>query len=212
MLRIIFIITLFASSIVFYSCSKDMTSKNIEASEYFPNSVGDYWEYNVTRTISGYSDIENYTVKVTIVGTQKLIDGNKAFIWQYQYPSGNDTNYVTITNDTVKIYDPFRIETLRNLQFPLKIYLIPLQVGKRWDGKLLLIDSSHVTISPNVTTKFQTFTDCFNIYHYYLAPNTEYIDTSWFQSNIGFIKNYYNNYVLAPRTVEVWELKKYLLH
>lgn len=90
--------------------------------------------------------------------------------------------------------------------------MIPLQVGKRWDGKLLLIDSSHVTISPNVTTKFQTFTDCFNIYHYYLAPNTEYIDTSWFQSNIGFIKNYYNHYVLAPRTVEVWELKKYLLH
>ncbi len=79
-------------------------------------------EYNVTRTMSGYSDKENYTVKVTIVGTQKLIDGNKAFIWQYQYPSGNDTNYVTITNDTVKIYDPFRIETLRNLQFPLNLF------------------------------------------------------------------------------------------
>lgn len=210
--KVFFIVTLFAAFIIFYSCSKETASKNTKASEYFPNSLGDYWEYNVKRTTTGYLDKENYTVKVTIVGTQKLIDGNNASIWQYQYPSGNDTNYVTITKDTVKVYDPFRIETLRGLQFPLKIYLIPFQDGKRWDGKLLLIDSSHVTNAPTVSTKFETFKDCFSIYHYYLAPNTEYIDTIWFKPNIGFIKNYYNHYVLAPPTTEVWELQKYLLH
>ena len=207
MLTVILFFALFSSS-----CHKDTVKPNTSASEYFPNSVGDYWEYDVHDSTAGYAQTEDYTVKVSITGIKKLVDGNDAYIWQYQFPSGNDTNYVRIVGDTVKMYDVFRVETIRGLEFPLKIYIIPFSAEQRWDGKLLLIDSFHVYTAPSVNTYAETFTDCFNIYHYYLAPNIENIDNEWFKSNVGIVKKYYNEYDLNPRTFRTWNLKKYYLN
>lgn len=198
--------------LLFTSCHKDTIKPNTTASEYFPNLIGDYWEYNVHDSTAGYTVVENYTVKVTIVGITKLIDGNDAYVWQYAYPSLIDTNYIRIVGDTVKIFDLTYSRTLRDLQFPRKIFIIPFSNEQRWDGKLLLTDSFHVYPIESIATNAGRFTNCFRIYHYYLAPNTEYIDNYWFKQNVGFIKMDFKHYMLNPRTYQTWTLKKYYLH
>jgi hypothetical protein len=194
------------------SCHKDTLKFNKSASEYFPNSIGDYWEYNVHDSTAGYSQTENYKVKVSITGIKKLVDGNNAYVWQYEYPSRHDTNYIRIVRDTVQIFDLIYSRSIRDLQFPRKIYIIPFSKDQRWDGQLLLIDSSHVYTAPLVETNAGVFTNCFNIYHYYVGPNTEFIDNYWFKPNLGMVKIIYNHYALNPRTFQTWILKKYYLH
>jgi hypothetical protein len=133
-----FMIFLFGLTI---SCHKDTIQPNTIATEYFPNSVDDYSEYDIHDSTAGYPGKEDGIVKITIVGTKQLLDGNNACIWQYTYPSGIDTNYITKIGDTIKVYDAFRIESINGLQFPLKIYIIPFHNNQRWDGRLLSIDS-----------------------------------------------------------------------
>lgn len=204
--------TILLSALLISSCHKDTLKPNTSATEYFPNSIGDYWEYNVHDSTAGYTEVENYTVKVTIAGIKKLVDGNDAYVWQYEYPSRIDTNYIRIVGDTVKVFDVIYSRNIRDLQFPRQIYIIPFNDGERWDGKLLLIDSFHVYTVSSVTTNAGLFSDCSNIYHHFLAPNTEYIDNYWFKPNIGMIKMDFNHYALNPRTFQIWNLKKYYLH
>lgn len=141
-----------------------------------------------------------------------MLDGNDATIWEYKYPWGNDTNYVRIVGDTVKVYDKFRIETIRGLQFPLEIFLAPFQDGNRWDGKLIAIDTSHVSFQSTIVTSSKTFKNGFTIYHHYLGPNIEYNDMYYFVPKIGFVKFYYKRYNLAPVNIELWQLKNYYLN
>lgn len=209
---IIMSITLLLMALLITSCKKDTVKPNISASEYFPNSIGDYWEYDAHDSTAGYTKVDNYTVKVTVVGLTKLIDGNDAYIWKYEYPSVIDTNYVRIVDDTIKIFDRIYSRSIRDLQFPRKIYIIPFSNEQRWDGKLLLVDSCHVYSASQVQTPAQLFLNCFNIYHYYLAPNTEYKDNYWFKQNVGMIKINLSHYDLNPRTFRTWSLKKYYLH
>jgi hypothetical protein len=193
------------------SCHKDSAKPNTSASDYFPNAVGDYWEYEVHDSTSGYPS-ENYMVKVTIVGVKKLVDGKDAAIWKYEYPSHNDTNFIRITGDSVKVFDLIYSRTLRSLEFPRKIFILPFGDGQRWEGKLLAIDTFHVYAAAPVTTDAGLFTGALNIYHYYIAPNTEYIDNYWFQPNVGMVQISYNRYVLNPRNYQTWKLARYYLH
>ena len=204
--------TILLTALLITSCHKDTVKPNIQASEYFPNSIGDYWEYDVHDSTAGYTEVENYTVKVTIAGITKLVDGNDAYVWQYSYPSGNDTNYIRIVGDTVKTFDLIYSKTIIDLQFPRKIYIIPFSNEQRWDGKLLAIDSFHVYTTAQIKTPAELFTNCFNIYHYYLGPNIENIDNYWFKPNVGMVKISLNDYDLNPRTFRTWELKRYYLH
>lgn len=181
------------------------------ASEYFPNTVGDSWEYEVYDS-SAFNGIPEYTVKVNITGTVKLIDGIDANIWQYQYPWGNDTNYVRIVGDTVKIFSLAYSKTIEDFQFPRTMFLIPVTNQQRWDGKLLVSDTFHVSREPKIVTNFFTFDSCFKIYHHYLGPNLEFKDDYWFRPNIGMIQIHYNEYSLGPTYRVLLQLKKYSLH
>lgn len=194
------------------SCNKDSAKSNTASSEYFPNTIGNYWEYQLQDSTSGYPTSASYTVKVTISGIQKLVDGNDAFIWKYEYPSHTDTNFIRIVGDTVKVFDLFYSSSLRYLEFPRKIFILPLYDGQQWDGKLLVIDNFHVYNAPVVKTGAGSFTDCLNIYHYYLAPNTEYTDSYIFKPNVGFVQISNDHYVMSPRTFQTWNLTRYYLH
>jgi hypothetical protein len=196
------------------ACSKDAIKGNSQASTYFPNSVGDYWEYDVydSSQLLQQDDLRNYTVKVSIVGTKKLLDNQDATIWQYQYPWGNDTNYVRIVGDTVKIFDLIYSRYLEDLSYPRQIFLLPFEDKKRWDGKLLWIDSSHVSFITPLMTQFKTYDSCFKIYRHYIGPNIEDNDDYWFKPNVGMVMIHYNDYDFAPTTIRLWQLKKYYLH
>lgn len=207
--------TIFVFVILFFSCQGDTIKPDDRLSDYFPNSVGDSWEYDVFDSSSVRAHPEfpaEYTVTVSVVGKKTLLDNSIASIWQYQYPWGLETCYVKIDKDTVKIYDPFRIETVKGIEFPLSMFIIPFSDSQRWSGKLLLIDSFHVYPAPTVTGYSETFTDCYNIFHYYVAPNTEYRDNYWFKPNLGMVRIHYDDYNFSPRNKYLWRLKNYSVH
>lgn len=205
------IIQIFLIGILLSSCHKDTIKPNVKASEYFPNTIGDYWEYDVYDSTSNYPEVKKYAVRVRIQGIKKLIDGIDAYIWQYEYPWGNDTNYLRIIDDTIKIFDLVYSRTIRDLQFPRNIFLIPFQDEQRWNGKLLAIDSSHVVFQSAISTLSESFTNGFKIYRHYLGPNLEYNDSYYFVPQIGMVKIYYDHYSLGPRFKILWQLKKYYL-
>jgi hypothetical protein len=208
-------ISLFYLFGILLSCHKNSPEPNIAASEYFPNTVGNYWEYEVSdsSTVREHPEVSTpYTVKVSIAGHKTLIDGIDATIWKYEYPWGIDTNYIRVVNDTVKVFDLIYSRSLQDLQYPRIVFIIPFTVEQRWDGKLTLIDSFHVYNAPSVFTPTENFENCFNIYHYYYGPNSKYNDNYWFKPNVGMVAIYTNHYDLAPRNIYLWRLKKYYLH
>ena len=195
-----------------FSCHKDSGKPNTAASDYFPNAVGDYWEYLVRDSTDGIPPSENYTVKVSIVGTKKMVDGIDATVWQYEYPARTDTNFIRITGDTVKVFDLIYSRSPRDLEFPRQLFILPFRDGQRWDGKLLATDTFHVYFAAPVETSAGLFNSTVNIFHCYIAPNTEYIDNYWFQPNVGMVQMVYNHYVLSPKTYQTWKLTRYYLH
>ena len=197
-----------------FACNKEHIKPNTPAN-YFPNAVGDTWEYDVTDSslvLSHPNFPRHYSVKVLITGAKKLLDGKDAAVWQYQYPWGNDTNYVRIVADTIKIFDRTYSLNVEDLQYPRQIFLLPFYVNQRWDGKLLWVDSSKILKQENVQTLNQDFLSCFNIYHNYVGPNLNYQDYYWFKPNLGFIKMFYNHYDLGIYTIQSWQLKTYSVH
>jgi hypothetical protein len=206
----------FLFTTVLAACQKEVIKPNKEASEYFPNKVGNYWEYVVydsseARGIPYSNYSRNYTVKINITGIKKLADGIDAAVWVYEYPWGNDTNYVRITQDTVKVFDKSRTETIYGLKFPLKIFLLPFQDGQQWDGKLLWIDKYTSNSVSNIISNGNTFTDSFLIFHHNEGPNIECNDYYWFKPKIGLIKKNEHQYNLGPLNIQSWQLKTYYL-
>jgi hypothetical protein len=193
------------------ACSKEVIKNNSQASSYFPNLVGDYWEYNVYDSTEFQGTSRNYTVKVSIVGVKKLLDNQDAAIWQYQYPWGNDTNYVRIIGDTVKIFDLVCSRYLEDLSYPRKIFLLPFKNEESWDGKLLYHDSYFVSFKPSLVTQFNSYDSCFQIHYHYSGPNMDSNDDYWFKPNVGMVMIHYNDYNFAPITTRLWQLKDYHL-
>ena len=189
-------------------CRKDTSSSNKFSTEYFPNSVGNSWIYQVHDSTANRA----YIVAVKIVNKIVLVDGSEATIWEYRYPWGKDSTFVEVKKDSVKIYDKFRIESVRGIEFPLKIFLLPLNNDQRWDGKLLSVDTFYVTAQSLIRTSSQAFNNGFDIYHYYKGPNIEYKEHYFFIPRVGMVKMNYDHYDLGPPTKLLWEVKSYQLN
>lgn len=203
------LVQLFGSILLFTSCHRDTIRNNVKASEYFPNTIGNYWEYDVYDS-SVYREHHyvprNYTVKVNIISTKFLIDNRKAIVWNYQYPWGNEIKYYRNDNDSVKVFDTSYSRAIINLSYPREIYIIPFAYDKDWSGKLLWIDSFYVRKdnSPG-------FENSFLIKRKYIGPQTYYYNDYWFTPNIGFEKIHFDEIIQGIRRNEIWTLKKYSL-
>jgi hypothetical protein len=199
-----------------FACNKEAIKPNIPAN-YFPNAVGDSWEYDVTDSgqyVPGSNDTtQHYSVKVLIVGTKKLADGKIASVWQYNYPFGIDTNYVRIDGDTIKIFDnSYNSHTVEGLNYPKLIFMQPFKVGQRWDGKHAWSDTLSVVKQEDVANSFQTFKDCYKIFRHYIGPNMEMKDDYWFKPQVGIVRIYMDDYISAPTIYRTWQLKNYSVH
>jgi hypothetical protein len=190
---------------VIYSCAYDSISPNGDihvirrpGSEYFPNTIGDYWEYSVNR-----NNTQVFDVNVTVIGTQKMADNLDANVWLYKSPFGMDTLYVRTYDDTVKFFQ-IRYHNFDDLRFPLNIFPIPFNDNQQWSGKLFYTDS-YTALTDSVTS------NAFLINRHYIGQNTEYIDRFHFKPNIGFTHIDKSHYNLGPTLEETWQLVGYNL-
>ncbi|MBS1576923.1 MAG: hypothetical protein JST09_16625 [Bacteroidetes bacterium] len=199
---------------LFTACHKNPVDNNL--SNYFPNNVGNTWEYDVAdSTLSSPgnpSTPQHYAVKVSIIGIKKLADGQDAAIWVYKFPSGNDTNYVRQTGDTIKTFYNQYSTTVEDLNFPAVIFIPPFTINQRWNGKLYGVDSFRVVRQTTINTPNHTFDDCFDIYLHYLGPNTELNDHYYIKPFVGITRKELIHYMNGPILYQTWTLKTYIVH
>jgi len=191
------------------SCGKDTIKPTVEATEYFPNKVGNYWEYNVydSSQIREHPNVpRQYTVKVTITGTKRLVDDKDAVVWNYEYPWGNEIKYYRNSGDTIKVYDTIYSKTLTDLLYPRLLFIRPFFDKQEWAGKLLWVDSFFVKEDAVLN-----FKNSLLISRKYSGQGTYDFDNFWFEERIGFIKIHRDEIIQGIRTNELWQLKYYNL-
>jgi len=194
-----------------FGCHKEEVSINTESSEYFPNKVGNQWEYLVTDSTGTAEGVKKYLLQVNIIGSKKLADGKEAQIWIYNYLNKVDTNFVRIESDTVKVIDRLYNNDPKPFDFPKAMYLIPFAVNKMYKGKLYCVDNYMVTKADTLKINNISYFNSFLINYHYEGPNMEYNDKIYFKPNIGVIKLDMVHYDLAPIDHKTWELKSYTL-
>lgn len=189
------------------SCSKDTIKPNKEASEYFPNTIGDYWEYDVYDSLNN----NNYTLKVEIIDSIKLSDHKYANIWKYQYPNKAELRYIRIESDSVKVYDSLALKSISYINYPLDLFILPFYLGENWKSKNFVIDTFFVDSKSDILINANTYINCFFIKRKNIAYNYHLDQDIFFKENIGVVQFYQKEFDLSYIRKEKWLLKKYTL-
>lgn len=195
--------------IILFSCKKDNVKSNIVASDYFPNKVGNYWEYDVydSSQIRDHPDVpRQYTVTVTITGTRKLADSLDAMIWKYEYPWGNENYYYRIAGDSIKVYDEAATVGVAYIPYPNNLFITPFYDNQQWKSSLFWIDSFSVK-----KQSFLIYSDALLISREYIGQGSYYFNDYWFSEKIGFVKIHIFERNQGLTTNQLWQLHYYNL-
>ena len=194
---------------ILFSCKNDTLKNNISATEYFPNKIGNYWEYSVydSSQIREHPSVpRQYLVKIKIIGIKKLVDNKDAMLWNYEYPWGNETIFYRAENDSIKVYDNVRAANPAFITYPNDLFIYPLFDGQKWKSNLLWTDSFFVS-KDNISN----YHEVFKIHRGYIGQQTYYQNDYWFSPKIGILKKYRNEVNQGIRTNELWQLNYYNL-
>lgn len=98
--------------------------------DYFPNSPGTHWLYEVTT-----NSLPTNSIEISI--TKRVLLENKESVseWNIKSNSGETKQYVGIIGDTVKIYTD--INNIDNPQKILFAYILPLNKFNNWNYRNL---------------------------------------------------------------------------
>jgi len=123
----------------------------------FPNRVGYWWEYERHNLLTDVID----TVRMEVVDTTTLPNGEKASVWQGDFFPEIWGPYVSVVKgdeyDTVKVYR----ESSRGKLYVVSVYIHPLTYGLVWSNRpefvILGSDSSMTLPEASITTPAGTF-------------------------------------------------------
>ena len=172
------------------------------SSEYFPNSLGDYWKYKYVDSVANTSVF----VAVNIIGTTVLPGGQNAKIWTYTFPHHIDTNFVYQDGNMIKFVSTGL--SIRNS------YVIPLSLNSQWRANPdYVYDSIQVVDNRAYQLNDQNFDNSFLLSEYGHLPNDYWNKFEWFSPNIGMITKTEKDMYLIAATVSTvhWELIEYSL-
>jgi hypothetical protein len=175
----------------------------------FPNEIGDHWRYLYTWNSV---NVQRDTIDVDIIGTLTLPSGQLAKVWAYKfkynnYPMFNDTSYVVVDSQLVKVY----LHYYGSTYYEKKRYKLPLTVGNIWTIPQNYKDTTWVLGNNAVTVPAGTFANT-----YQLRQERKYIVNSWTNNDmwlspqVGLVKFYQEEYNLGGvRGNGLWELISY---
>jgi hypothetical protein len=187
---------------------EDLPSRRPKAAgvETFPNTLGSFWEYAVTDTVTGATS----TVTVTITDTLNLYGSIPVAVWVYERDDVFEkVEFVNITGHTVAVYpdDPFAlvIQPIRKLVFPI-------EVGNVWDH-MFGRDAEYYAVpeAGSITVPAGEF-DSYHVIANHRSGMLDLVDISalYFAPNVG--------YAQVERTIgwrqtissrEIWQLVQF---
>ena len=197
-MRYIFLILIFSVAVI--CCKKDTSQiENINGSEYFPNTVGDYWKYKHIDSLKNSTSF----VTVNIVGDKTLPNGQVAKVWVLKFTSNVfDTNYVYQGGDTVIFLNVY-LEIVNT-------YVTPLSVNNKWENSFLF-DSIEVKEQRTLILNKKNFENSFLLNEHGYSFNYYLTRVEWFCPNIGMLTMTRKEYNLGYVDDSYWELVEYQL-
>lgn len=186
-----------------YSCRENLT----EPYEYqerprideFPNRVGMHWFYSVHDRITD----ETQTVLVAVEDKTILSTGKRATVWKIYFPDRTVTQYVTVEDDSVKIFrDTYG-------KYPVEIYILPLEIGNSWTVSTAVHDTNTVVRKESISVPAGRFTDAFRIERDWNIFENAATITTWFVAKVGMIKRDQRSMSLRGTTDQSWQLLSY---
>ena len=191
-----------AAGALWFSCGRESVGPSGAEIADFPNYVGSYWKYVRYDSLSWPDTVRIDTVLVSIVDTTVLSNDETASVWVYEFEDRPDTQYVSIVNDTVRVY--------RNAEpsYLDYIYIFPLEVGKSWGTTVW--DSSRVVDEEEITVPFGTFQKSFRVDRLATGTVDYYLSTSaWIVNKVGMVQLNRFIYGIGPLAHDRWELLNY---
>lgn len=197
LMRYIFLILIL--SIVFICCKKDNRQiENRSGSEYFPNTIGDYWKY---RYVDSFDNSTSF-VDVSIVGNKTLSNGQDAKVWQFKFTDHTDTNYVYQISDTIRFL---------NLYLDIvNTYIVPLSLNDKWENSFLS-DSIEVKGRRTFILNKRNFDNSFLLNEHGYSFNYSLTRVEWFCPKVGMLTKARKEFNLGPSDNSYWELVEYHL-
>jgi hypothetical protein len=196
-MRFVFLILIFSA--VFTCCKKDDTQiENINGSEYFPNSIGDYWKYKYVDSLNNSTSF----VDVNIVGNKTLLNGQVSKVWVLKFTDKVDTNYVYQIGDTVRFLNVY-FETVNT-------YVTPLLANNKWENSFLF-DSVEVKEQRTFILNNKNFDNSFLLNEHGYGFNYNLTSVEWFCPDVGMLTRTRKEFNLGPSDNSYWELVEYQL-
>lgn len=207
-----------------FGCRKsnnNNNSGNQNATDIFPNKVGDTWVYLVNDTtvpkFNGQSStIAQYNMTITIIDSVQLPEsiqgihlpkGIEANIWVYNYPGATDTNYVFQKGDTLLFFD------INQPSSPYaREYIIPLSLHNSWQYTVGGLGEVAVDSITDIIVGQNHFDNASRIYGYGGVPDEGFSVEEWIENNVGIVKRYLKTIDLSPvNRFTKWSLASYHL-
>ena len=172
---------------------------NNNATDIFPDKVGDTWQYLVNDTsISVISSqnktVTHYNLTVSIIDSVYLPAsihgiplpfGKAAKVWVYNYPGFPDTNFVYQSADTVIFFD-----VNQSSKSFARQYIIPFQLHNAWPYTVAGLGEVTVEGQVNVVVGQNKFDNAFFIDGGAGYPDEEFNVSEWIENNVGIVKRY----------------------
>ncbi|MDR3651784.1 MAG: hypothetical protein P4L34_02290 [Paludibacter sp.] len=163
--------------------------------DYFPNSVGYYWFYNVFDSVLNKSE----PLRVSIVDN-RTINGANSAVWLLSYTNRTDTFFVSQSKDTI---------IFNSNSFIKRIYVVPFSLNQIWNESYFSTNNSKVISIEDVTVPAGSFNDTYVIERNIRSFNYSLYEKIYFKPQIGIVKLYTKEYNLGPVQIKTWELKSF---
>lgn len=181
------------------------TEKDTLWGDYFPNSPGNHWEYNIT--------VDNQykgTVKILIDKRVLLPDTNSASQWSFEELGNKYSNFVAIIDDTVFFFTDTKNLT-NNLKI-LKSYILPVDKYLNWNVRNIEQSygsdkSSGGSLIGSLTVPAGKFDNVYEIERITDSQDRKAHEWISFVPGVGLIRKETLDNTTNKTTV--WELKNY---
>jgi len=183
------------------------TEKDTIWGDYFPNSPGTEWEYNVT--------VDNQykgSVKIVIEKRVLLPDTTSASQWAFEELGEKYINFVAIVQDSVFFFTDTK--QLKNINTRLKSYILPVDKFRNWNVRNFEQSqgsdkSSGGSMIGSITVAAGKFDNVYEIERITDAQDRKAHEWISFVAGVGLIrKETLDN---SSNKTTVWELKSYTI-
>lgn len=190
--------------VLFFACQDDkIIDPPGPTTQGFPNTVGSWYRFDVTRVVSGFTTRDTLTINVT--GLKQISADRIAKVWRYGDGPDVDSFFVTESADTVFFFTGRDSDPVT--------FIMPLRVGNSWHRAAGLPDSNIVVDTALWSLLPGAFQKAYNVERRWDQAGFHDLDGFWIIPDIGIVSMELRTNATDPEkdVNETWRLLSYFI-